>query len=303
MKFPDGLQPLAARAADRGLGLGLWFAPDSVDDFANWEKDVAQLLALHRGLGVCHFKIDGVHAPNARAQANLTSLLGTVLRDSEARVAFDLDVTAQLRPGYFGLLGTGPLFVENRYTDWHHYWPHQTLRNLWHLAWWVDPRRLRMEFLNQARNEERYPDDPLAPSRYAPDALFATVFFANPLGWFEVSTLPASYFARVAPLVSTWKRVRDELFAGTIVPLGAAPDGVSWTGFASVADEGRSALVLAFRGLGATPTGRLALPGFAGGAASRCETLAGPGTATWTGDGLTVSGIEALGYTLLRLAG
>ena len=110
--------------------------------------------------------------------------MATVLRESAGRIVFDLDVTAQLRPGYFGMIGTGPLFVENRYTDWHKYWPHQTLRNLWQLAWWVDPCRLRMEFLNQSRNTEKYADDPLAPSRYAPDTLFATVFFANPLGWF-----------------------------------------------------------------------------------------------------------------------
>ena len=59
---------------------------------------------------------------------------------------FDLDVTAEIRPGYFGLPDIGTLFVENRYAKHCSWWPHQTLRNLWSLAEVVDPVRLRMEF-------------------------------------------------------------------------------------------------------------------------------------------------------------
>lgn len=55
--------------------------------------------------------------------------------------------------------------------------------------------------------------------------------FANPLGWFETSNLPAAYFAELAPLVKRWKLERPHLFSGAIVPIGDAPDGVSWTGF------------------------------------------------------------------------
>jgi alpha-galactosidase len=303
VKFPGGLQPLARQAAAHGLALGLWFAPDSVNDFANWEKDAACLTAFFRQHGIAHFKIDGVHAPNARAHVNLNRFFAAVLRDTGGRVVFDLDVTAQLRPGYFGLIGTGPLFVENRYTDWHRYWPHQTLRNLWQLAWWVDPNRLRMEFLNQARNREKYADDPLAPARYAPDALFATVFFSNPLGWFEVSNLPDDYFERLPALVATWKQCRAELFGGTIFPLGQAPDGSAWTGFAAVADDGKSALALVFRELNPSAAGSLALPGFHAGNSARCDVLAGHGSAAWTGDVLHISDAAPLGYTLVRITG
>ena len=302
VKFPGGLEPLARQAAERGMALGLWFAPDSVEDFSNWEKDAACLTAFQRKLGISHFKIDGVHAPNARALANLKNFFAAVLRNTDGKVVFDLDVTAQLRPGYFGLLGTGPLFVENRYTDWHRYWPHQTLRNLWQLAAWVDPARLRMEFLNQARNGDKYPDDPLAPARYAPDALFATVFFANPLGWFEVSNLPDNYFEQVPPLVRVWKNLRAELFGGAILPLGQAPDGVAWTGFASLSADNSSALVLAFRELNPSTAGRLAIPGFAGGAGAKCQVLAGHGAARWTGAAVEVSLKTPLDWSLIRIS-
>src|SRR5690606_35823746 len=148
-------------------------APDSADDFANWRKDADAILALHREHGVDYVKIDGVKAHTKRAEANLWSFFRTVLEATSGAVVFDLDVTAEIRPGYVGLMAVGPLFVENRYTDWRRYWPHATLRNLWQLSWWIDPTRLRIELLNHLRHAEQYGDDPLAPARYTPAYLFA----------------------------------------------------------------------------------------------------------------------------------
>ena len=141
----------------------------------------------------------------------------------------------------------GPLFVENRYTDFHNYWPHQTLRNLWQLSRWIDPRRLRMEFLNHSRNTDLYPGDSLAPSQYDPATLFSTVMFGNPLGWFEVSNLPDGYIESVADLVAVWKEHREALFDGTVLGIGEAPDGRAFTGFLSLADGLDDGYALVFR--------------------------------------------------------
>nr|CAA9229474.1 GH36 [uncultured Armatimonadetes bacterium] len=246
-RFPRGLAPLVEAARARGLEIGLWFAPDSTDDFAQWQEDADTLLALHRTLGVRHFKIDAVKLRGRMSEDNLRRFYEAVLTDSGGAVAFDSDVTAETRPAYFGLMHAGQVFVENRYTDWHGYWPHQTLRNLWKLAHHIDPLRLRMEFLNSARNADKYADDPLAPSRYSPAYLFATVMFASPLGWFEVSNLPAAYFEQAAPLVQVWKAHRQALFSGHLFPIGDAPDGTAWTGFVSLAPDRRSGYVLLFR--------------------------------------------------------
>jgi alpha-galactosidase len=83
---------------------------------------------------------------------NQRAMFDRMLEGSDGNMVFDLDVTAEIRPGYFGLPDIGPLFVENRYTDFHRYWPHKTLRNLWELSLVVDPVRLRMELLNNTRN-------------------------------------------------------------------------------------------------------------------------------------------------------
>lgn len=298
-RFPRGLAPLVRHARRRKVRIGLWFAPDPAADMANWRRDADCLLGLFREHGIRDFKIDGIRAPTVPAQANLARFFDAVIRESQGQIVLDLDITAHMRPGYFGAMEIGPLFVENRYTDWHNYWPHQTLRNLWKLARWIDPRRLRMEFLNNSRNPDRYPKDPLAPGHYSPGALFAGVMVCNPLGWFEVSNLPPGYSERVAPLVATWRRHREALFAGTLIPIGTAPDGTAWTGFASVAANGATGYAVVFRELNATPAATLPLP-FISDGAYRCRTLGGTGRCRIRHGRLTADIPTPLGYAFVR---
>ncbi|HTL30109.1 MAG TPA: alpha-galactosidase, partial [Tepidisphaeraceae bacterium] len=212
-RFPHGLEPIVKAATDAGLKLGLWYAPDSANDFENWNRDADQLLEFHRSLGINFFKLDGVKIRSKTGEIHFHQFVDRVLRDSGGAIVMDLDVTAQTRPGYFGMLQSGPVFVENRYTDWHRYWPHHTLRNLWMLAKVVEPQRLRMEFLNNARNADKYKNDPLAPIEYPPAYLFATVMLSSPLGWFEVSKLPPKYIDEVAKLSAIWKEHREAIYS------------------------------------------------------------------------------------------
>jgi alpha-galactosidase len=246
-RFPQGLEPLLERARQHNMQFGLWFAPDSANDVANWQRDAEQILHLHRALGINYFKLDAIKVHSKTGEGNLRRFFEQVLRESNGAVVFDTDVTAEVRPGYFGFLDTGPIFVENRYTDWVRYYPHATLRNFWMLAQYVDPLRLRMEFLNNRRNVEKYfaayDNDPLAPVQYSPAYLFATVMWSSPLGWFETSNLPPEYFQQIAPLVALRRHYREEIFGGTIIPIGDAPDGTRWTGFVSTGSEVAHALI------------------------------------------------------------
>lgn len=298
-RFPHGLGPIVERARTAGVQLGLWFAPDSWSDYVHWRRDADRLLELHREFGIEHFKIDGVKAETELALANLHAFFQAVLEGSKGRIVLDLDITAGVRPGYFGAMPVGPLFVENRYTDWHNYWPHQTLRNLWQLSRWIDPRRLRMEFLNHTRNIDRYAGDPLAPSNYPPDTLFAMVMFANPLGWFEVSNLPDAYVEAVAPLVQIWKQHREAIFSGTIMPIGQAPDGWSYAGFVSWSDTRDQGYILVFRELHPEDSARIEMPAMSPGQYA-FEVLAGQGDVAFDDDALRVTIPNQLGYLFAR---
>ncbi|NBB79030.1 MAG: hypothetical protein GVY36_06220 [Verrucomicrobia bacterium] len=247
-RFPNGLTPILDAADEHGIEIGLWYAPDSDDDFANWERDVRTILELHRAYGVRFFKIDGLKVSSVQAYKRAHRLLKAVQEGADEAIIMDLDVTGMdKRPGYLGAIPYGPIFVENRYTDRGGYSPHHTLRNLWKLAFWIDPARLRMEFLNNTRRLDRYVGDPLAPSTYRPDYLFATVMMSNPLGWFEASNLPEDYRQQVQPLAEVWREHRDAIFTSTILPVGEEPSGQSWTGFLAVAGDQSHAYLLCLR--------------------------------------------------------
>lgn len=297
-RFPDGLAGTAAAARARGLGLGLWYAPDSADEFANWERDADTILALWREHGVAAVKADSIKATTALGEARLRSMFARIMAGSGGAVAIDLDVTSGIRPGYFGAIAVGPLFLENRYTDLGRYWPHATLRNLWRLAAWVDPVRLRVELLNQLRCAAEYGDDPLAPARYASDWLFASVMVASPLAWCELSGLPQAAVDRLTALVAVWKRHREALHRGRIAPAGACPDGRVLSGFTSTSEDGRSIYVIALRSLGGGGGAAWPLPVHAGWSATH---LAGDGRIA-AGDGCAqVSLPGAFTYAFARL--
>lgn len=299
-RFPKGLKPLVEAAKQKGMKFGLWFGPDAENDMANWEKDADRLLEAFDQEGVEYVKIDAVEMKSPTAEANLDKFYTKVLEKTEGRVVFDTDVTAGLRPGYFGTMHVAPIFLENRYTDWQRYWPHHTLRNLWTLGAYVDPVRLRMEFLNQARHADKYKDDPLAPSLYPPDTLFASVMFASPLGWFEVSNLPESCFEKVAPLVAAWKKEREAIFSGNIIPIGQAPDGQAWTGFSSVSQDRKSARLVIFRELNPSQTWSTEIPLLAPKDA-KVTILGGQGTASYENGILKADIPSTLQYLFLKV--
>jgi alpha-galactosidase len=300
VRFPQGLKPLVQQAASHGMKFGLWYAPDSANEFANWHRDADRVLSLWKNEGVLYFKFDSIVMSTPVAEQHVQQMFDRILAESKGAITIDLDVTAGRRPGYFGMIEGGTTFVENRYTDFHRYWPHLTLRNLWQLSEFVDPVRLRMEFLNNTRNTQRYVDDPLAPAKYTPDALFASVMFSSPLGWFETSSLPKEYIASAAPLVATWKRERPRLFAGDMQPIGSAPDGVAWTGFASTDADGKGGYLLVFREANASSTWNTPLPvGIP--SKAKLTVLAGKGTASVRNGEVSVTIAEPLQYVWLRV--
>jgi alpha-galactosidase len=298
--FPRGLGPVVEACRAAGLKLGLWYSPDSSNEFANWERDADQLSALGTAYGVRHIKIDGVKLSSRRAEERLQAMFDRALERAGGDLTLDADVTAQVRLGFWGAPYAGPLFVENRYTDWHNYWPHQTLRTIWQLAHHINPMRLRMEFLNPYRNQDQYGDDPLAPSRYSPAALFATVMMTSPLAWFELSNAPAPFRREVGELVRIWKRHRAQIFSSAVIPIGGEPDGYTWTGFCTLPETEDEALyAVVYRPLDSRADWSFELPRSGTGAV---EWLAGPGRARVREGRVLVEIDEPLGYGFLRMA-
>lgn len=297
-RFPHGFAGLSSYAKSQGMKLGLWYAPDSYDDFSNWQRDADQILSMYRNEGVEAFKLDSVKILSKQGEADYDAELNRILSESDGNILLNLDVTAETRQGYFGDIAAGPLFVENRYTDWHNYWPHQTLRNFWKLAQYVDPVRLQMEFLNSERNQSLYTNDPLAPAKYTPDCLFATVMLSSPLAWFETSGVSFHFVASVAPLVAQWKKERRSIYEGITIPIGEAPDGTAWTGFASTGKS--SEYLLIFRELNQSETWTMPQDLFPK-QKYRIQLLGGNGKVNQTTSSFEATVPEKLGFVWVKL--
>lgn len=202
-KFPDGLEPLVEAARKAGKELALWFSPDSSNDFANWEEDAAILLDLYHRHGIRAFKLDGIKLRTRLGEPHFGWLLDALDDGSDGAIVPILDVTSEVRQGYFREIDHGILFLENRYTDWGNYYPYRTLRSIWQLSRWIPSQRLHIEFLNPRRNRETYDGDPFAPEHYPISYLYALTMVGHPLAWMEVQHLAPGGREHLRP-VSEW---------------------------------------------------------------------------------------------------
>lgn len=302
-RFPNGIAEISAAARAKGLSFGLWYAPDCSDDASAWRRDANILLGLWREAGVRFFKTDFMSVHSKLGFDNERAFFDAVIDGSGGEISFDLDVTGRVpRLGYFGAPRCG-LFVENRYirkNDGRLYFPHRTLRNLWALSETVDSVRLRMEFMNPRRKPESYGGSPLAPSKWPADALLATVLAASPLAWMDCVDVEPETLAAWRPLVDTWKRERERWYGGVIAPIGACPDGMSWTGFVSMAAEGAGGYALVFRELSEDDEHVFDLRPYFGSQTADPVLLAGRGTAVLRDGRLTVKIPASLDYVWVR---
>ncbi|MBR2988921.1 MAG: alpha-galactosidase, partial [Clostridia bacterium] len=257
-RFPHGLEPLAKRASELGIKLGLWYSCDGSNEYANYMRDAQNLLALHQKYGVYYFKLDGIRLDTVNCVKNLTLLLKTVFATSGGKIRFHLDITAGKRYGYLFKREFGNLFVENRYTDWGNYYPHRTLKNLWQLSRYLPTQKLQFEFLNPRRNKAVYSADPLAPNNYGLDYIFASVMFANPLCWLEMSNLASDDIVAVKPLIEIFRSISADITTTIVEPVGYEPDGASFTGL--VARGKNHGYILLFRELTASSEFTFDLP-------------------------------------------
>ena len=235
-KFPNGLEPLAKRAKERGIRLGLWFAPDSRGDFANFERDLAVLKNAY-DMGFRYFKLDMVNLLHMSERDRFLEFLRAVQAFGDD-IYLQIDVTGGTpRLGFTDGTSFGKLFVENRYTLNRDYLPFATLSALWQLSRYMPAQRFQFELPNRRMYTDSYDaDDPLSPMHYTSDWQLASLLVCCPLFWMEIQHFDPEDAKTVKPLLDIWKRERDALAACDIRPVGALPDGIAMTGFAADGD-------------------------------------------------------------------
>ncbi len=258
-KFPNDLTEVTQKADDYGMMKGLWFCPDQTNDYENYKRDIEVLLNLYKNYGVGKVKFDAITIRSKLGEKRIKEIMAAFVDGSNGDAFVEIDITAGIRTDYFDAMQYGFLFLENRYTDFRRYYPHLTLRNLWLLSHYVDPRRLRIEFLNNERNKHKYINDPLAPYLYSPSYLYATTIFANPLMWFEISNLSDEYKKQMKYMINLCRPIRKKIAQSNVYPVGEEPDGFSLSGFISV-DRDKNGYAGIFRAAGSEDSIEMCVP-------------------------------------------
>jgi alpha-galactosidase len=202
------------------------------------------LLGLFQRHGIRSFKLDGIKLRTRLGEARFGRFLDALEHGSGGRIVVVLDVTSEVRQGYFREIEHGVLFLENRYTDWGNYYPYRTLRNVWQLSRWIPAQRLHIECLNPQRNASVYGGDPFAPQRYPISYLYAITMIGHPLAWMEVQHLDAADSAALRHVADWHAANHQRLLTADIQPVGELPNGRSWTGFRFAFPDGHCGLLV-----------------------------------------------------------
>ena len=250
------LAKVTGAASRAGVEPSLWMAPSSNCEYRDWKSFAERVLELHREYGLLAFKIDAVLIRTHEAEKNLRNLLEYVRRETNGKVYFNLDTTSGQRPGYFLFLEYGNIFLENRYVC--HTWglgyhPEKTLRSLWKLSRYMRPQELQIEvpYAGDIRREFYESKPWCQPDTYPQDYWAAIALFANPLLWFAPSTVRPEDRAPIRKMMELHRKIRGDVFAGEIGPVGAEPDGKAFTGLHSRSEETDKDFVVLYREAGA----------------------------------------------------
>ncbi len=245
-RFPNGMREVTEYAAKDGIRVGLWFAPDSHNDFDQLDRDKAVLRRAYEEWGLRFFKLDMFWIMTDAERDRFLELLREIYSFGDD-VAVQLDATRNLRMNYLCGRQYGTVFVENRYHASANSFPHRILRNMWMLGKYLPTQKFQFELINPDLYTECYAEgDPFVPSLYDMDYLFATVMLSNPLFWMEMQFLSKERRAQLQQIMPVWKACREELAAADILPVGQKPSGRSFAGFTASVD-GRVKYVLMFR--------------------------------------------------------
>lgn len=244
--FPYGLNEITEYAKKFGVKMGIWFAPDAHDNYALFDRDVAVLKKAYDEWGVRFFKLDMFWITNLSERNKFLSLLKEIYSFGDD-VAVQLDVTRFNRINYFCGKQFGTLFVENRYTKGGTYYPHRTLKNIWMLSKYLPTQRFQFELANPDLNCEFYnKTDDFAPSKYDMDYLFAICMLSNPLFWMEMQFLSEKRKEELKRIMPVWNKIKDELTAADVSPIGQKPCGRSVCGF-KISVDNKDKYLLVFR--------------------------------------------------------
>lgn len=235
--YPNGWGPVRARARELGVKLGLWAAavPVSLEELKqNFDQG-----------GFATYKLDFASLGKNEEIRALMQKVRDFVKYTEHRVRVNWDVTeVSRRYGYFFAREFGCLYLANRKPvcpPSTTYRPHTMLRDLWQLSRYINVRKIQGSVQNVDRVNPQLSDAGL----HSHDYCVAITLMSTPLFFQQTVLYTEDARRQIRTLLATYKAHRENMFKGTVYPVGAKPDNYAWTGFQNHdADSGSGYLTL-----------------------------------------------------------
>ena len=239
--YPDGWGKVRTRASELGVRLGLWASAQSIS--------LKELIDNYEAGGFETFKLDFANLRNHVAKKELMDKVRTFIRQTGHKVRGNWDVTEnERRYGYFFAREFGCLYLANRKSvspPETTYRPHTMLRDLWQLSRYINLCKIQGTVQNVDKVNAQLSDAGQHPHDYC----VATVLMSTPLFFQQTYLYSESARDAIRPLLSVYRAHRENIFRGTVYPIGAKPDNYSWTGFQNHDGTSGNGYLMIFREL------------------------------------------------------
>ncbi len=244
-RFPDGWKVVREAAAAAGVRMGLW---------APWSVDARALIRNYHEGGFRRIKLDFIGLNKRDDLDKLMEKVNTLIAATDRLVGINWDATEEgPRLGYYFGREHGNIYLENREngpTDSKlarlchiRYTPRLVLRDAWQLSHYLNLNQIQLTI----QNIDRVVGDFSNCREYTHDYCFAIAMMAVPLFFQETHYLDASARQQLRPTIATYKKHRDAINQGFVMPVGDEPDDHAWTGFQSHRQEQAGGYLLLFR--------------------------------------------------------
>lgn len=240
-RYPEGWRNVREKAAACGLQLGLWMAaaPVTLDDMQrNTEQG-----------GFVSYKLDFANLNRRKTIDDLMTKVRRFVKSQDHAVQISWDLTEVTpRYGYFFAREYGSVYLENRKPVLPPpvtYRPATVLRDLWQVAHYCNLLKFEGSVQNIDMCNPQYTD----AAAYSQDYCLAITLMSHPLFFCQTQFFSDQQRDEIRPLLSAYKKVREDIFRGIIHPLGDKPDGTRWTGFECVLPAVHRGFFMIFREL------------------------------------------------------
>ncbi len=238
--YPDGWGKVKKRADALGVKLGLWAAWTISSEKLKWNYDTGEF---------CAFKLDFANLNTIEKRDELMGKARDLIIHSNYKTCVNWDVTeTPPRAGYFYGREYGNVYLENRKVTTARpnvqYVPHKVLKDAWLLSKYVNLNKFQVTVQNIDMTKDTTKTD---AKKYNHPYVVALSLMASPIFFQETQYYSEKAKAQIKPILSVYKKYREEMYAGYVFPIGDEPDNKSWTGFQNYNPETNSGYLTIFR--------------------------------------------------------